>query len=145
MSSKHQIREIKCNLGFNPHHSSTVSTTCQRPVPLTRLVIPRRLTNTLSISSLPVKSSAITQRLGLTALAVASIAYRAQGKTSLRVVTCSIHKTFICMTKCHNSLHNKIKGYIVLLNTTYIFDTSYFNILNTYVNKVFPYFFFFFR
>ena len=90
MSSKHQIRQIKCDLGFNPHHSSAVSTTCQRPVPLTRLVIPRRLTNTLSISSLPVKSSAITYRLGLIALAADSMCY---GRRVVSVMTLFCHFT----------------------------------------------------
>lgn len=43
-------------------------------VPRMRLLIPSRLTNTLSMSSLPVKSSAITYKLGLTALAASSMA-----------------------------------------------------------------------
>lgn len=43
-------------------------------VPRIRLLIPSRLTNTLSMSSLPVKSSAITYKLGLTALAASSMA-----------------------------------------------------------------------
>lgn len=43
-------------------------------VPRMRLLIPSRLTNTLSMSSLPVKSSAITYKLGLTTLAASSMA-----------------------------------------------------------------------
>jgi len=45
-------------------------------VPLIRLLIPSRLTNTLSTSSLPVKSSAITYRLGLTPLAASNMALK---------------------------------------------------------------------
>lgn len=44
-------------------------------VPRMRLLIPSRLTKTLSRSSLPVKSSAITYRLGLTALAASNMAW----------------------------------------------------------------------
>lgn len=47
-------------------------------VPRMRLLIPSRLTNTLSRSSLPVKSSAITYKLGLTALAASSMAWTRQ-------------------------------------------------------------------
>lgn len=47
-------------------------------VPLIRLLIPSRLTNTLSMSSLPVKSSAITYRLVLTTLAASSMALTGQ-------------------------------------------------------------------
>lgn len=42
-------------------------------VPLMRLLIPSRLTNRLSMSSLPVKSSAMTYRLGLTSLAASNM------------------------------------------------------------------------
>lgn len=48
---------------------------CRRCVPLTRLLIPRRLTKTLSMSSLPVNSSAITYRLGLTDRAASNMAW----------------------------------------------------------------------
>lgn len=51
---------------------------CRSFVPRIRLLIPSRLTNTLSISSLPVNSSAITYRLGLTALAASSMAWTRQ-------------------------------------------------------------------
>lgn len=61
-------------------------------VPRIRLVIPSRFTNTLSSSSLPVKSSAMTYRSGLTALAAHSMACRVRTlHHSITLLNTSLH------------------------------------------------------
>lgn len=67
----------ECNERRRKKQKHKVSS-CTRDVPLIRLLIPSRLTNTLSMSSLPVNSSAITYRLCLTDLAASNMAWTRQ-------------------------------------------------------------------